>query len=128
MSGSLILRRVALPLNQLYHDHGVARTLAQHSVSASARIESAAEALRVGERIRSERVASVPVRALGLDKFEVFRASEVRLTSTQFGGGDWRWRLIDAANKTLVEGGGYRSKRACVLAVSLLRERANLAV
>lgn len=116
-----------MALNQLYHDHGVARTLAQHAKSPTARVEHAAEAGRVSERIDTERFGTGTVGARSSDKFDVFRASEVRITSTQFAGGDWRWRLTDGAGNTLVEGGGYRSKRACLLAVSLLRDRARTA-
>lgn len=54
-------------------------------------------------------------------RFEVYRADEFRTSSTMLAGGDWRWRLADAAGLTLVEGGGYRSEGACRQAVALLR-------
>ncbi len=116
-----------MPLNQLYHDHGVAQTRAKHAGSVALRAEHAAEALRVDQRITTNRVGKAPALAPSVDRFEVYRADEVQITSTQFVGGDWRWRLADATDNTLVEGGGYRSERACLLAVSLLRDRAHSA-
>lgn len=113
-----------MPLNQLYHDHGVARTRAQHSGTTALRAEHAAEAVRAGERLLTKRAGRALAVAPTSDKFEVFRADEVQVSSTQFAGGDWRWRLSDREGKTLVEGGGYRSERACQVAVSLLRDRA----
>lgn len=110
-------------LNQLYHDHGVAQALAQHASSAGLRAEHAAEGILIDSRIRSKQAGRAAVASIS-DRFEVFRADEVQVTSTQFAGGDWRWRLADAADNTLVEGGGYRSKRACAKAVAVLRERA----
>lgn len=116
-----------MPLNQLYHDHGVARTRAQHAGTADLRAQNAAEAQQVDHRIRRKRAERAPVAAPSAASFEVFRADEVHVTSTQFSGGDWRWRLADLDNVTLVEGGGYRSERACRAAVSLLRNRASSA-
>lgn len=116
-----------MPLNQLYHDHGVAQTRAQHAGTPGVRAEQVAEALRFDHRIRAKLDACAPVAAPLVDKFEVYRADEVQVTSTQFVGGDWRWRLADIDGATLVEGGGYRSERACRVAVSLLRDRAKAA-
>ncbi|MGX7951426.1 hypothetical protein ACWPM1_02560 [Tsuneonella sp. HG249] len=116
-----------MTLNQLYHDHGVAQTRAQHASTAVLRAEHAAEARRVDHRIRTNGAGMASVVAPSADKFEIYRAEEVQVTSTQFVGGDWRWRLTDVDNRTLVEGGGYRSERACRVAVSLLRDRARLA-
>jgi uncharacterized protein YegP (UPF0339 family) len=115
-----------MSLNHLYHEHGVATTLAQHADSAELRAEHTAEGIRIDDRIRSKRNGRAAVTAQA-DRFEVFRADEVQVTSTQFAGGDWRWRLADAADNTLVEGGGYPSKGACVVAVSYLRDRASSA-
>jgi uncharacterized protein YegP (UPF0339 family) len=53
--------------------------------------------------------------------FEVFRAEEVSMTSTLFSGGDWRWRLRSPAGATLAKGDGYKSERACRIAVMALR-------
>ncbi len=115
-----------MSLNQLYHDNGVAETLAQHADTVGSRARYAAESILIDNRIRSKQSGNAVV-AAHTDRFEVFRADEVQVTSTQFAGGDWRWRLADAADKTLVEGGGYRSRRACVKAVAFLRDRASSA-
>jgi uncharacterized protein YegP (UPF0339 family) len=54
-------------------------------------------------------------------RFEVYRADEVKTSSTLFAGGDWRWQLSDAAGQILVEAGGYRSEDECRQAVALLQ-------
>jgi len=54
-------------------------------------------------------------------RFDVYRADEIRTSSVLFAGGDWRWRLSDAAGLTLVEAGGYRSEDQCRRAVALLQ-------
>ena len=61
------------------------------------------------------------------DRFEVFRADEVRVSSTRFVGGDWRWRLADGADRTLVEASGYRTESECLSAIAVLHERASAA-
>lgn len=53
--------------------------------------------------------------------FEIYRANEVSLTSTLFGGGDWRWRLHAAAGVITANGGGYSTESACKSAVAALR-------
>lgn len=53
--------------------------------------------------------------------FNVFRADRVSVTSTQFAGGDWRWRLSDHEGTTLVEAGGYRNEAHCRKAVTMLK-------
>ena len=116
-----------MPLNQLYHVHGVAQTKAKHARTAALRAEHASEALRADHRIRTHQIDLVPLIAPCGDKFEVSRADQVQVTSTQFTGGDWRWRLVDIDNTTMVEGGGYRSELACRAAVTLLQARANSA-
>lgn len=116
-----------MTLNQLYHDRGVAKTRAQHAGTAALRAEHAAEALLADHLIRTRRVGPAKKFEPSADRFEVYRSDEVQVSSNQFVGGDWRWRLTDAADSTLVEGGGYQSERACLVAVSLLRERANSA-
>lgn len=115
-----------MPLNDLYHENGVADARAQHARSPALRAEHAAEVVRITDRIQSERASNAAVVPYA-DRFEVYRADEVQVTSTQFTGGDWRWRLTDAAANTLVEGRGYTSKGACVVAVSCLRDRAGAA-
>lgn len=116
-----------MPINQLYHDHGVADTLAQHTATLGSRAAHAAEATLINDRIQSKRTSDDGAVVPYADRFEVFRTEEVQVTSTQFAGGDWRWRLADAVDETLVEGGGYRSKRACDKAVKFLRDRAGSA-
>jgi len=59
--------------------------------------------------------------------FHIYRADAVRLTTTRFSGGDWRWRLSDDAGRILVEAGGYRSEAHCREAVGILQARAALA-
>jgi uncharacterized protein YegP (UPF0339 family) len=56
--------------------------------------------------------------------FEIYRANEVSLTSTLFGGGDWRWRLCAAAGVVTANGGGYSTESACKSAVAALRSAA----
>jgi uncharacterized protein YegP (UPF0339 family) len=59
--------------------------------------------------------------------FEVYRADSVRLTTTRFGGGDWRWRLCSHDGRALVEAEGYRTESKCREAVAILRSCASLA-
>lgn len=61
------------------------------------------------------------------DRFEIFRAEKVRMTTTLFAGGDWHWRLANRASETLAEAGGYRTEADCREAVAMLRERAAFA-
>jgi len=56
--------------------------------------------------------------------FSIYRADSVSVTSTQFAGGDWRWRLSDQLGVVLVEGAGYRSEGHCREAVTILQARA----
>ena len=114
-------------LNQLYHDLGVAQTRAEHSETVDSRAKHAFEVLRAEHRIRTNPAVKAASVAPTADKFEVFRADEVQVTSTQFAGGDWRWRLADATGQTLVQGGGYGSERSCRAAVTLLRGHAHTA-
>lgn len=60
-------------------------------------------------------------------RFDVYRADETKVSSTRFCGGDWHWRLIDAAGCTLVEAGGYRTEEKCREAVAILQSRAGFA-
>jgi uncharacterized protein YegP (UPF0339 family) len=59
--------------------------------------------------------------------FEIYRTDEVRMTSTQFSGGDWHWRLSDAEGLSLLDAGGYASERECRSAITLLKENAAFA-
>jgi uncharacterized protein YegP (UPF0339 family) len=60
--------------------------------------------------------------------FEVYRADEVRMTSTQFSGGDWHWRLSDSDGQILLDTGGYASERECRNAIAILQENAGWAI
>ena len=55
--------------------------------------------------------------------FSVYRADSVSVTSTQFSGGDWRWRLSDQTGAVLVQAAGYRSEALCREAVAILQAR-----
>jgi len=57
-------------------------------------------------------------------RFDIYRADQVRLTSTQFGGGDWHWRLTGASGEIVADCGGYRNEAQCHAAVSALRDEA----
>jgi uncharacterized protein YegP (UPF0339 family) len=59
--------------------------------------------------------------------FEIYRADEVRMTSTRFGGGDWHWRLCDADGLILLDTGGFASESDCLGAVAILRQHAGFA-
>jgi uncharacterized protein YegP (UPF0339 family) len=59
--------------------------------------------------------------------FDVYREDEVRMTSTQFCGGDWHWRLSDANGLILLDTGGYASEHECRNAISILQENAGWA-
>ena len=113
-----------MPVNQLYHDRGVALTRALGPDLPGLKDRQATHVRRLGPDSstdsRNERDAVIA----SSDRFEIFREEEVQVSSTQFAGGDWRWRLADPTGKTLVEGIGYRSERACKVAVALLRDRA----
>ena len=116
-----------MPLNQLYHDHGVAVTRAKHAVSLESRQGHAAEALIVDERILRKQEADRDASLIGNDRFEVFRTEEIQVSSTKFAGGDWHWRLATFSDETLVEGRGYPTEQSCLEAVTLLRQRASSA-
>lgn len=60
-------------------------------------------------------------------RFDIYRADHVRLTSTLFGGGDWRWRLTDDSGNIIADCGGYRNEAQCVAAVKAVRTEAGLA-
>jgi uncharacterized protein YegP (UPF0339 family) len=50
------------------------------------------------------------------------------MTSTQFGGGDWHWRLSDADGQVLLDTGGYASEPECRDAIAILQENAGWAI
>ena len=57
-------------------------------------------------------------------RFEVFRREGEQMSSTQFSGGDWRWRLVTTDGLILAEAGGYPNEGMCRAAVAVLRKRA----
>jgi uncharacterized protein YegP (UPF0339 family) len=57
-------------------------------------------------------------------RFDVYRTDERKVSSTRFCGGDWHWRLTDAAGRTLVDAGGYSTEAGCLEAVTILQQRA----
>jgi uncharacterized protein YegP (UPF0339 family) len=74
-------------------------------------------------------VASLPCENAGKTpcRFDVYRADEVRMTSTQFSGGDWHWRLSDADGLILLDTGGYASEHECRDAIAILQDNAGWA-
>jgi len=60
-------------------------------------------------------------------QFEIYRAEEVRISSSRFAGGDWHWHLSGASGQILVAAGGYRDELACREAVALLQHDASIA-
>jgi uncharacterized protein YegP (UPF0339 family) len=78
----------------------------------------------------SDRAASQPApanREEAPPHFDVYRIDETKISSTRFCGGDWHWRLADAAGHTLVEAGGYDTEETCREAVTILQRRAGCA-
>ena len=61
-------------------------------------------------------------------RFEIYREEEVRLSATRFCGGDWHWRLSDAAGQLLLDAGGYDTEGECRDAIRLLQAEAAFAV
>ena len=61
--------------------------------------------------------------ASGECSFEIYRKGEDRVTSTQFCGGDWRWRLVTSDGLVLAEAAGYPNQGTCEAAVQVLRKR-----
>lgn len=56
-----------------------------------------------------------------MTRFEISRLPWVSLTSTQHGGEDWEWRLMQG-EETLVSGRGYTRQIECVAAVDALKK------
>jgi len=68
-----------------------------------------------------------PMPGDGSATFEIYRADEIRMTSTRFSGGDWHWRLCDVAGLVLLDTGGYASESECLSAVVVLQANAGSA-
>jgi uncharacterized protein YegP (UPF0339 family) len=56
--------------------------------------------------------------------FEISRAHERPVSSTQFTGGDWRWCLVTSEGLILAEASGYPNEGSCRAAVTALQQRA----
>jgi uncharacterized protein YegP (UPF0339 family) len=63
----------------------------------------------------------------GHGHFEIFREDEVSVTSTQFVGGGWRWRLSDGEGLVVAEAGDYPSEASCRAAVAAIQAHAGFA-
>lgn len=57
-------------------------------------------------------------------RFEVYRKSEQRVSSTKFCGGDWCWRLVTTEGHILAEAAGYPNRGSCEVVVVALRKNA----
>lgn len=66
-------------------------------------------------------------RPKGRSRFEIYRADQIPLTSTLFGGGDWHWRLTDLSGTILADAGGCRNRGNCLAVVEALRAEAGSA-
>ena len=66
-------------------------------------------------------------RMAGCSRFETYRTDEVSLTSIQFGGGDWHWRLTNAEGGLLADCGGFTNRLDCQAAVMSIRAEASSA-
>lgn len=56
--------------------------------------------------------------------FEVMRDDQVRVSSTQFCGGLWSWRLCGMAGDVLAQSIGYATEADCRRALAQLRRHA----
>jgi len=56
--------------------------------------------------------------------FEISRAHKQPISSTQFTGGDWHWRLVTNEGLILAKAGGYPNEGSCRAAVIALQQRA----
>jgi uncharacterized protein DUF1508 len=68
-----------------------------------------------------------PVPQRGHGHFDIFREDEVSVSSTQFVGGGWRWRLSDGAGLIVAEAGDYPSELQCRAAVAAIQAYAGFA-
>jgi hypothetical protein len=68
-----------------------------------------------------------PVAQGGQGHFDIFREDEVSVSSTQFVGGGWRWRLSDGAGLIVAEAGDYPSEPQCRAAVAAIQAYAGFA-
>ena len=61
---------------------------------------------------------------LGLFRFEVYRDEEIRVSSTQFCGGAWSWRLCTPSGQILAQSRAYEREEDCQEALSQVRRHA----
>ena len=57
-------------------------------------------------------------------QFEIYRADEVRMTSSLFSGGDWCWRLVSTDGGVLAEATGHPNEGTCRSALAALQRHA----
>ncbi|WP_162249643.1 YegP family protein [Altererythrobacter sp. Root672] len=57
-------------------------------------------------------------------QFRLFLADRVSFTSTQFGGGDWRWQFCSPTGEILAECGGYSTELGCRNSILRLQKEA----
>jgi len=57
----------------------------------------------------------------GFLRFEVYRDEEIRVSSTQFCGGAWSWRLCSPSGKILAQSRAYEREADCRAALSQVR-------
>ena len=60
----------------------------------------------------------------GLFRFEVYRDEEIRVSSTQFCGGAWSWRLCAPSGQILAQSRAYEREEDCRAALSHVRRHA----
>lgn len=59
--------------------------------------------------------------------FDIRRENEVRISSTQFCGGTWRWRLCSCDGTVLAASAEYQREEACRAALAIVRRHAGTA-
>jgi len=64
----------------------------------------------------------------GLLRFEVYRDEEIRVSSTQFCGGSWSWRLCSPSGKILAQSRAYEREEDCRAALTQVRRHSASAV
>ena len=77
--------------------------------------------------IRNPRAFNHNNEILGCE-FKIHREDEVRVTSTLFCGGDWRWQLCSSGGHVLAQAGGFASERECCEAIAMLKNNAATAI
>jgi len=57
-------------------------------------------------------------------RFEVYRDEQIRVSSTQFCGGAWSWRLCTATGEVVAQSRAYEREQDCRAALSQVRRHA----